>query len=144
MDRVEQLAVIRVDAALAVLDNSVRLPRVEQLVDQVHVLVGHFVTQLARRQRVHAEILGGQILTAGHDVQPKRATGDVVDRGDARASMKGGQPSVDIVGTTPTRDVAAATIAASGTGPCFGTCWAYFSVVSVEPRTLSGTSSLSS
>jgi hypothetical protein len=40
---------------------------------------------------------------------------------DARASMKGGQANVDMVGTTPMRVVIAATIVASGTGSCLGT-----------------------
>jgi hypothetical protein len=51
-----------------------------------------------------------------------------------RASMKGGQAIVDIVATTPSCEVAAAIIAASGTGSCFGTCNPYFSVASAVPR----------
>ena len=66
--------------------------------------------------------------------QPKRPPAMWSIVADGRASMKGGQASVDIVGTTPICEVAAATIAASGTGSCFGTWCAYFSVVSVEPR----------
>jgi len=53
---------------------------------------------------------------------------------DTRASMKGGHAIVDIVATTPSREVAAAIIAASGTGSCFGTCSPYFSVASAVPR----------
>jgi len=69
----------------------------------------------------------------------------VVDRGGwPRARHERRQPSVRHRRTTPTprcRGGGPRTIAASGTGSCFGTCWAYFSVVSVEPRNPSGTRS---
>ena len=76
--------------------------------------------------------------------QPKRplAMWSIVT--EARANMNGGQASVDIVGTTPIREVIAATMVASGTGSCLGTWWPYFNVVSAVPRKASGTSSLSS
>ena len=53
---------------------------------------------------------------------------------DTRANMKGGHAIVDIVATTPSREVAAAIIAASGIGSCFGTCNPYLSVASALPR----------
>ncbi len=74
------LPMIRVNAACAVLNHRVRLPGIKQLIDEVHVLVGHGVACVARRQRVHSEILGGQVLAAGHDVPAEAPAGDVIDR----------------------------------------------------------------
>src|SRR5271163_796474 len=67
MDRMH-LGVIGVNPARKIFNHRVRLPGVEQLVDKVHVFVGHGIARLARRERVHAEILGCEILAAGHDI----------------------------------------------------------------------------
>jgi len=63
---------------------------------------------------------------------------------DTRASMKGGQAIVDIVATMPSFEVAAAIIAASGTGSCFGTCSAWLKDISAVPPQASDTISVSS
>jgi hypothetical protein len=51
---------------------------------------------------------------------------------------------VDIVATTPSFDVAAPIIAASGIGSCFGTRSAYFRVASAVPPYASDTINVSS
>jgi len=63
---------------------------------------------------------------------------------DTRARMKGGHAIVDIVATTPSRAVAAAIIAASGIGSCFGTCSAWVKDISAVPAQASDTISVSS
>jgi hypothetical protein len=50
------------------------------LIDEVHVFVGHGVARVVRWQHIHAEILGCEILAAGHDIPAETAAGDVVDR----------------------------------------------------------------
>src|ERR1700746_2849630 len=78
IDRVD-LRVIGVDAAIAVHDHCVRLPAIEKLVDEVHVLVCHRIPRLARRQLIEAEILLSDVFAAGNDVPTEPAAGDVVD-----------------------------------------------------------------
>jgi hypothetical protein len=70
--------------------------------------------------------------------QPKRPPAMWSIVVDTRASMKGGHAIVDIVATTPSREVAAEIIAASGIGSCFGTCSAWVKDISAVPAQASG------
>jgi hypothetical protein len=79
MDR-PNLPVVGIDAGRVVHHHGIRVPRIEELADQINIFVCHLVALLARWQPVHTEILRRRILARRDDVPAKVAAGDVVER----------------------------------------------------------------
>lgn len=74
-------AIVRVSAGFSITDDGVVVPGIEKLVDEVHVLMGHFVALLAWWQTFEAEVLSRTVLGAGDDVpRSEAAIRQVVDR----------------------------------------------------------------